>query len=133
MALGLAQLWHCIYDFQLVWDMGGKHTRIMAGKDKSWRYFTLKIPQMEHGFQSQQLHSAHCSNRYITLFILELRWLTSALFRCARQKKAVRRRSTTHNSIFFTLSSGLPVNLFAASSTTLHSCCVFRAFTEVRL
>ena len=82
MALGLAQLWHYIYDFQLVWDMGGKHTRIMAGKDKSWRYFTLKlkIPQMEHGFQSQQLHSAHCSNRYITLFILELRWLTSALF-----------------------------------------------------
>lgn len=53
------------------------------------------------------------------------------MFRCTRQKKAVRLRSTTHNSIFF--SSGLSVNLFAASSTTLHPCCVYRAFTEVCL
>ena len=115
MALGLAQLWHYIYDFQLVWDMAGKQTRIMAGKDKSRRYFSLKIPQMKHGFQSQQLYTAHCSHRYIADCLYTKIAVASKRFVCFAARDRKRRFGCGPPPT--TLSSSLLVYL---STSSLH-------------
>ena len=115
MALGLAQLWHYIYDFQLVWDMGGRYTRIIAGKDKSRRYFSLKIPQMKHGFQSQQLYTAHCSHRYIADCLYTKIAVASKRFVCFAARDRKRRFGCGPPPT--TLSSSLLVYL---STSSLH-------------